>query len=214
MARADPDAGLIYVCNPNNPTGTVTHKEDLALLVAGKPAGCVVLIDEAYLHFSRTASPATDWVAAGKDVIVLRSFSKLYGMAGLRAGAALGRPDLLHKVWGYSGLPVLPVTAMAGATASLKEPALVPERRKIMADIREDLFSWMDKKRYAYIPSDANMVLIDGKRPGREMTAALLQHKVAVGRTWTALPQHVRVTIGTRDDMERFKAAFDRVMKS
>jgi histidinol-phosphate aminotransferase len=212
MARADANAGLIYVCNPNNPTGTVTRQDDLALLIANKPVGCVVLVDEAYIHFSGTASSAVPWVAAGKDVIVLRTFSKLYGMAGLRAGAALGRPELLEKLRGFGGLPVLPTTAMAGAVASLKEPTLVPERRKIMADIRENLFAWLDKQGYAYIPSDANMVLIDGKRPGRETAAALLQHKVAVGRTWTAMPQHVRVTIGTRDEMERFKTAFQRVM--
>jgi len=214
MAQADRSAGLIYVCNPNNPTGTVTSKEDIAFLVAKKPAGCVVLIDEAYLHFAKTATPSTEWVAAGKDVIVLRTFSKLYGMAGLRAGAALGRPDLLERVRGYGGLPILPITAMAAATASLKESTLVPERRKILADIRDDLFSWMDKRGYAYIPSDANMVLIDGKRPGREMVAALLQHKVAVGRTWPALPNHVRVTIGTRYEMDRFKSAFERVMNA
>jgi histidinol-phosphate aminotransferase len=214
MARAADNTGLIYICNPNNPTGTVTCKEDIAFLVANKPAGCVVLVDEAYIHFARTAAPATQWVAAGKDVIVLRTFSKIYGMAGLRAGAALGRPDLLDKVRGYSGLPVLPTTAMAGATASLKDSGLVHERRKIVADIREDLFSWMDKKGYAYIPSEANMVLIDGKRPGRETVAALLQHKVAIGRTWAALPNHVRVTIGTRYEMEKFRTAFERVMNA
>jgi histidinol-phosphate aminotransferase len=214
MAQADPNAGLIYMCNPNNPTGTVTRKEDLALLIANKPAGCVVLVDEAYFHFSKAATSAIPWITAGKDVIVLRTFSKLYGMAGLRAGAAVGRPELLDKVRGYSGLPVLPTTAMVAAVASLKQPALVPERRKMMADVRDDLFAWMDKRGYSYIPSDANMVLIDSKRPGREAIAALLDHKVAVGRTWAALPQHVRVTIGTRDEMERFKTAFERVMSA
>src|SRR5439155_14348204 len=178
MARADPNAGVIYVCNPNNPTGTVTRQEDLAALVANKPKGCVVLIDEAYIHFASTASPATELVAAGKDVIVLRSFSKLYGMAGLRAGAALGRPDLLERLRGYGGLAFLPVTGMVGATASLKDKNLVPERRKIVADIRTDLFAWLDKKGYAFIPSEANMVMIDGKRPGQATAAALLQHKI------------------------------------
>ena len=116
-------------------------------------------------------------------LLVLRSLSKLYGMAG--------------------------------ATASLKEKTLVPERRKALADIREDLCAWLDKKGYAFIPSEANMVLIDSKRPGRETAQAMLkQHKVAIGRSWEALPHHVRVTIGTRDEMARFKAAFERVMDS
>src|SRR5205807_10473681 len=114
----------------------------------------------------------------------------------------------------YGGLAILPATAMAGATASLNEKDLVPERRKIMADIRADLFAWLDKNGYSFIPSDANMVMIDGKRPGRETAAAMPQHKVSIGRAWPALPQHVRVTIGTRAEMAKFKAAFERVMAS
>ncbi len=212
MAKADPDAGAIYVCNPNNPTGTVTSKADIDALVANKPKGCVVVIDEAYIHFTTATSPATDLVAAGKDVIVLRTFSKLYGMAGLRAGAAIARPDLLEKLKSYGGLGIVPVTGMVGATASLKDKGLVHERRGIVASIREDLFSWMDRKGYAYIPSEANMVLVKGNGPGRQTVEAMLKHKVAVGRSWPSLPEHVRVTIGTRDEMAKFKSAFERVM--
>src|SRR5262249_18008425 len=109
-------------------------------------------------------------------------------------------------------LNFLPATGMAAATASLKEKTLVPERRKAAADVREDLFAWMDKKGYAYVPSEANMVMIDAKRPGREMAAAMLKHKVAIGRAWPSWPTHVRVTIGTHDEMAKFKAAFERVM--
>jgi histidinol-phosphate aminotransferase len=212
MVQADTDAGLIYVCNPNNPTGTVTVKEDIDYLVANKPKGCVVLIDEAYIHFAESATPATSHVAAGKDVIVLRTFSKLYGMAGLRAGAAIGRPDLLDHLRQFGGLGIMPATGMAGATASLKEKTLVAERRKTLTDIREDLFSWLEKRKYAFIRSEANMVLIDGKRPGKDLTAAMLEQKVAIGRTWPSMPNHVRVTIGTRDEMAKFKTAFERVM--
>ena len=214
MARAHPDAGVIYVCNPNNPTGTVTRREDIESIVANKPKGCVVVIDEAYIHFAATATPSTDLVAAGKDVVVLRSFSKLYGMASLRAGAALGRPDLVEKVRGYGGLAVLPAAGTVGATASLKDKTLVPDRRKALAEVREDLFAWLHKKGYAFIPSEANMVLIDSKRPGRETAEAMLKHKVAIGRSWAALPNHTRVTIGTRDEMAKFKAAFEQVMGS
>jgi histidinol-phosphate aminotransferase len=212
MAEADADTGLIYICNPNNPTGTVTPKEDIDYIVANKPKGCVVLIDEAYIHFAPSATPATPHVAAGKDVIVLRTFSKLYGMAGLRAGAAIGRPDLLDKLRKFGGLAIMPATGMAGAVASLKDKNLVAERRKTLADIREDLFAWLEKRHYGFIRSEANMVLIDGKRPGRETTAAMLEQKVAIGRTWAALPNHVRVTIGTREEMAKFKTAFERVM--
>ncbi len=104
MAAADPNAGVIYVCNPNNPTGSLTPKDEIEYLVANKPKGAIVLLDEAYIHLSKTAEPGSPMVAADKDVIILRTFSKLYGMAGLRAGAALGRPDLLAKIRNYGAV--------------------------------------------------------------------------------------------------------------
>ena len=211
MAQADPNAGLIYVCNPNNPTGSVTTKEDIEYLVAHKPKDAIVLLDEAYIHLSKTAEPGSPLVAADKDVIILRTFSKLYGMAGLRAGAALGRPDLIAKLRGY-GAGALPVTGMVGAIASLKAKGLVEERRKIIADIREETVEWLDKRGFAVLPSEANMIMIDVHRPGREVSSALLKEKVAIGRSWPSMPKHVRVSIGTRDEMAKFRAAFARVM--
>jgi histidinol-phosphate aminotransferase len=214
MVNADPNAGVIYICNPNNPTGTVTLKEDIEFIVANKPKECIVLIDEAYIHFAKTAVTAAPMVAAGKDVIILRTFSKIYGMAGLRAGAALGRPDLLEKLGGYAGINFLPVTGLAAAIASLEDKKVVPDRRKSASDVREDLFAWLGKKKYGFIPSEANMVMIDCTRPGRELIAPMLAEKVAIGRTWPALPTHVRVTIGTQEEMTKFKAAFEKVMGS
>jgi histidinol-phosphate aminotransferase len=211
MAAADPNAGVIYVCNPNNPTGTLTPKDEIEYLVANKPKGAIVLLDEAYIHLSKSAEPGTPLVAADKDVIILRTFSKLYGMAGLRAGAALGRPDLLEKVRGY-GAGALPVTGMVGAIASLKSKGLVETRRKIIADIRQETAEWLEKRGFDVIPSEANMIMVDVHRPGREVFQALLREKVAIGRSWSAMPKHVRVTIGTREEMAKFRAAFGRVM--
>jgi histidinol-phosphate aminotransferase len=211
MAAADPNAGVIYVCNPNNPTGSITPKDEIDYLVANKPKGTIVLLDEAYIHLSKTAEPATPLVAADKDVIVLRTFSKLYGMAGLRAGAALGRPDLLAKFRGYSA-GALPVTGMVGAISSLKAKGLVAGRRKIIADIREETAEWLEKKGFNVVPSEANMIMIDVHRPGREVFQDLLREKVAIGRSWSALPHHVRVSIGTREEMAKFRKAFSRVM--
>ena len=94
MVAADPNAGIIYICNPNNPTGTLTPKEDIAWAVENKPAGSIILVDEAYIHLSDSPS-VLDMVAAGKDIIVLRTFSKVYGMAGIRCGFAVARPDIL-----------------------------------------------------------------------------------------------------------------------
>ncbi len=209
MAQADPEAGLIYVCNPNNPTGSITPKEDIEYLVAHKPKDAIVLVDEAYIHLSKNAEPASALVAAGKDVIILRTFSKIYGMAGLRAGAALGRPDLLAKLRSY-GAGALPATGMAGAIASLKDKNLVKERRELIGAIREETASWLVKKGYSVVPSEANMLLIDVRKPGRQVFQALLKEKVIIGRSWPSMPEHVRVTIGTRDEMAKFRTAFER----
>ena len=207
---AVPNAGIIYVCNPNNPTGTLTSRADIEWLVANKPAGSVILLDEAYIHLSN-ATPCTDLVAAGKDVIVLRTFSKIYGMAGLRAGAAIGRPELLAKMRPYmSG--GLPVTAMVAATASLRSKSLVPERRKIIADVREDVLGFLTKHNFKFVPSVSNKFMVDVGRPGREIIDALAQENVFIGRTWPCWPNHVRVTVGTAEEMTKFKAAFLKVM--
>ncbi len=211
MVKAGPNAGVFYVCNPNNPTGTLTSRADIEWLVANKPEGSIVLLDEAYIHIAG-APMSSDLVAADKDVILLRTFSKLYGMAGLRAGAAFGRPDLLAKIQHYSA-GALPVTGMVGAMASLKcSKTLVPERRKIISDTREDVCSWLAKKDIKFVPSVSNKIMIDTGRPGAEVFQEMLKEKVVIGRTWPAWPTYVRVSIGTRDEMEKFKVAFAKVM--
>jgi histidinol-phosphate aminotransferase len=213
MLTAGPQAGVFYICNPNNPTATLTPREDIDWLIANKPAGSIVLVDEAYIHLAGVPV-ASDLVAAGKDVIILRTFSKLYGMAGLRAGAALGRPDLLAKIQPYSA-GALPATGMVGAIASLKaSKTLVPERRKIVADIRSDLCSWLTKKNIAFVPSVSNKIMIETRRPGASVFDGMLKENIVVGRTWPAWPTHVRVTIGTREEMEKFKTAFAKVMET
>jgi histidinol-phosphate aminotransferase len=211
MAAADPKAGLIYLCNPNNPTGSLTSREDMEWLLANKPAGSILVVDEAYIHIADGASSMVDMAAKDKEIIILRTFSKLYGMAGLRAGAAIGRPDLLEKIMPYSA-GALPVTAMVGATTSLKVKTLVAERRKIIKDIREDTLAFLDKNHIHYVPSVSNKFMVDVKRPGREVIDLMAKENVYIGRVWPSWPTYVRVTVGSREDMAKFKTAFLKVM--
>jgi len=204
------NAGLIYICNPNNPTGTLTPKADIEWLVSNKPKGAVVMVDEAYTHIAG-APFNTDLVAQDKDVIVLRTFSKIYGMAGIRAGAAIARPDILEKIKPWTS-GALPVTGMAAATASLKSKTVVPERRKIIAAVREDTYAFLEKHKFNYVPSVSNKFMVDTKRPAREVISAMAAEKVYIGRPWEAWPTHVRVSIGTQDEMNKFKTAFLKVM--
>jgi len=209
-AAANP--GVIYVCNPNNPTGTVTPRKDIEAIVAGAPKDTVVLIDEAYIHLS-DAQSCLDMVKDGKNVIVLRTFSKLYGMAGLRLGFAIGRPDLIKKL-NYFGQNSLPVTTIAAAKASLIDTSLVPTRKKIIGDIRRENLAWLKSNNFEFTPSESNCYMVDVKRPGKEVIAAMAKKDIYIGRAWEAWPTHVRITVGTKSEMEAFQKAFKEVMSS
>jgi histidinol-phosphate aminotransferase len=213
MLAAAPDAGVFYICNPNNPTGTLTPHEDIEYLAANKPKDSIVLVDEAYIHFCDAPS-TLDLVKAGKDVVVLRTFSKVYGMAGLRCGLLIARPDLSDKVLERGGWNFMPITAVAAATASLKDPQLVPERRRINAGVRQRTFDWLDRNSYAYIPSESNCFMLQTNRPGKDVRDAMAKENVLIGRTWPVMPTYVRITVGTGNEMERFQAAFHKVMKA
>jgi histidinol-phosphate aminotransferase len=213
MLAAGPDAGMFYICTPNNPTGTLTSHSDIEFMLANKPAGSILLVDEAYIHFS-DATTALDLVKADKDVIVLRTFSKIYGMAGLRCGFAIARPDLLEKMSAFSGWSAMPITAVAAASASLKDARLVPDRKHINSTIREATFEWLAKNGYSFVPSQSNCFMLEVKRPAKEAIAAMAAQNVFIGRPWPVWPTHVRITVGTQAEMERFQAAFDHVMKN
>ena len=213
MLAAAPDAGLFYVCTPNNPTGTLTSHSDIEQLLAAKPKGSVVLVDEAYIHFSDGVS-ALDLVKANQDVVVLRTFSKIYGMAGIRCGMAIGRPDLLAKLENFSGWSAMPITAMAAATASLKHEHLVPERKQVNATIRQKTFDWLSSQGYSFVPSQSNCFMLDTKRPAKEVIDAMAKRNVYIGRIWPVWPTYTRITIGTQPEMEAFQAAFQSVMKN
>jgi histidinol-phosphate aminotransferase len=210
MVAASPDAGLIYICNPNNPTGTITKKSDIEWAVANKPKGSVIMVDEAYIHLAGI-SPCSDMVSAEKDVIILRTFSKVYGMAGIRAGAAIARPDLLEKITAYSA-GALPTTGMAAATASLKVKTLVPERRERIKRIREENLAFLEKHGYKTVPSVSNKFMVDVRRPAQDVIMALRKENVYIGRPWPVWPTSVRVSVGTPEEMAKFQAAFLKVM--
>ncbi len=211
MIKADPEAGAYYVCNPNNPSGTLTARKDIEYLLAHKSKDAVVVIDEAYIHFSANAQPANDLVAQGKDVVVLRTFSKIYGMAGIRAGFAMARPDLLGKLRPY-GAGMQPVMGLTCATASMKVKGLIAERRALNKQIRESTFEFLEKKNIKYVPSEANFFMMEVNRPGTEFAKAMAENKVMIGRVWPAWPTKVRVTVGTQAEMLKFQAAVSKII--
>lgn len=212
MIKADPDAGAYYICNPNNPSGTLTKIKDIEYLLANKKKDAVVVVDEAYIHFSEDAESAVSLVAADKDVIVLRTFSKIYGMAGLRAGMAIARPDLLAKMRPFSAGGFLPVTGLACATASMGVKNLIAERRALCKQIRENTFSFLEKKGISFVPSQANFFMMEVKRKGEDFAAAMAEQKIIIGRIWPVWPTKVRVTVGTQEEMAKFNQAVAKIM--
>jgi histidinol-phosphate aminotransferase len=213
MLAAAPDAGAFYICNPNNPTGLVLPYADIQWLLDNKPKDAKVLVDEAYIHFSTTARSAIDMVRDGQDVIVTRTFSKIYGLAGLRCGLAIARKDILDQMLGY-GDNVMPMPAVVAAEASLMEPGLVAERRAYNARIREDLYAYFRAQKLDYIPSETNFTMVRVGKPGAGVMKALADRRVfvsggrGVGEDW------VRVTIGAPAEMDAFKTALTAVLSA
>ena len=206
--------GLIYVVNPNNPTSSITRKQDIAWLVQNLPANTIALIDEAYIHFSSDPelASAMPYVRQNKNVVVARTFSKIYGMAGLRAGYGCARADLIKKMAVYRNNTIA-VPSIHAVRAALASDSLVPERRQKMAKIRGDICQWLDSHKLSFIQPHANFLMIDVKRDVRGVIAEMFDQGVAVGRPFPPLNQMLRVTIGSESDMVRFKAAFAQVMK-
>ncbi len=211
MVAADANAGVIYIVNPNNPTGTITPREEILWALENKPKGSILLVDEAYIHLS-DEQHVMDQVAAGKDLIVLRTFSKIYGMAGIRCGVAVGRPDLLAKLQPYYQ-NAMPVTALVAARASLADPDLIATRKKWTADSRIETIAFLKANGFKPIgESHSNCFMIDTGRPAREVIMGLQKEKVYIGRIWPVWPNAVRVSVGSPDDMAKFRVAFKKVM--
>ena len=214
MVAADPNAGLIYLVNPNNPTGTITPREEI-LWGAGEQAQGLDPAGRRSLHPSlrRARRFWTRW-AAGKDIVVLRTFSKIYGMAGIRCGVAIARPDLLDKLTPYYQ-NAMPVTALAAARASIADKTLIPTRKKWIADSRNETLTFLKANGYKPVGNSvSNCFMIDTGRPAQKVIAALQKEKVYIGRIWPVWPNAVRVSVGSPDDMAKFRVAFKKVMSA
>jgi histidinol-phosphate aminotransferase len=206
-------AGLIYMCNPNNPTASITPKAEVAWLVQNLPPDTVLLIDEAYIHFgeSEHLETALPYVRQAKNVVVARTFSKIYGMAGVRAGFVCASPELIDRMRPFRN-NVISIIAMRGVLAALQESGtLIPERRAVNARNRRELCAWLRERKVPYIDPQANFMMIDVGRNAREFITKMPPMGVAVGRPFPPLDNMLRVTIGTEPEMQKFRDVFWRV---
>jgi len=207
--------GVIYLCNPNNPTSAFTAKSDVDWLVANLPPKTILLMDEAYLHFGEAPdlASAMPYVRQGKDVIVTRTFSKIYGMAGLRVGFAAAKPEYIAKLQPLRMNVISIVSARGVAVALEHQQSIVPERKKSLAHTRRELTTWLSGNKVKFIPPQANFIMIDCGRSVREFIAALPKLGVVPGRPFPPLDNMLRVTIGTDAEMAKFRDAFWKVYK-
>jgi histidinol-phosphate aminotransferase len=215
MAEAcDERTGLVYVCNPNNPTGTIVTREELQAFIERVPKTATILVDEAYFHFVEDAryASAFDWIGKMPNLIVVRTFSKIYGLAGMRLGYAVGTKESIeamgrHRIWSNANASVL-----EAALASLDDAGHVPRNRRAINDTRRWLCAEIGKDGRSFISSEANFVMIDVGTDVAPVIAALRTRDVLVGRKFPSLPNWLRVSIGTPEEMRRFLAAFRAVV--
>jgi histidinol-phosphate aminotransferase len=216
MLAANPNAGLYYVVNPNNPTGTMTPMAEIEWLVDNKPAGSIVLIDEAYIHWTNEYpnNTANHLVRAGKEVIIARTFSKIFGMAGARCGYLMAQPDVLKKVALFESDRPSMATA-ACANASLTATALIAARRKELIANRSMTEDFLKKRGLRVIgPSFGNMVMVDWKtKTAKEMGEIYKARGVQIAAPrWSVWPTVGRISIGTKQEMEAFFAATNKIL--
>ncbi len=211
MCAASPDAGpAVHLQSQQPDRARPRRATQIVWALANKPAGSILLVDEAYIHFSDEVS-VVDLVDSHGDLLVLRTFSKLYGMAGLRMGLAIAQPPVLDRLRSF-GSTISSMTGVTAARISVDDPTLVPTRRAYTKQAREETFAFLTKYGYGFHPSQSNCFMLDAKRPAGELATAMAQRNVLIGRTWPAWPNYARVTVGTPDEMQQFCTALRAVM--
>jgi histidinol-phosphate aminotransferase len=210
MLAAAPEPGLVYVCNPNNPTATITPRAELRALLAAVPARTTVLVDEAYHHYVESADYETviPLTAQHANLVVARTFSKIYGLAGLRCGYAVAQAETLARLRAHQQFDSVNIFALVAARAGLADDEHTARGRRLNHEVKTMVVGELDRLGYRTLPSEANFLMIDLRRPVGPVREALHAQRVDVGRVFPPLPNSLRVTIGTRGQMQAFLAAF------
>ncbi|MGB7575011.1 MAG: histidinol-phosphate transaminase [Thermodesulfobacteriota bacterium] len=207
---------LVFICNPNNPTGTTVSLEAFSYFLSHLPKRAVVVLDEAYGDFAEDAfyPNGLDYIKERKQVIVLRTFSKVYGLAGLRIGYALGREDLVDCL--YQVRDPFPVHRLAqvAAVAALNDEDHAIRSIQLVYEGKRYLYKELDRVGLLYVPSQANFIFIDFKKDSERIFQDFLVEGIIIrpGKIW-GYPTFARVTIGRMEDNRRFIKALKKILK-
>jgi histidinol-phosphate aminotransferase len=212
LAAAQDRPTLIYVCNPNNPTGSLTPRSDIEQFVKKLPANATVIIDEAYHHFVTDPAYKTfaDHSADDSRVIVLRTFSKIYGLAGMRVGYCIAHPQTIEKLGKHYVFDNPNVVGTIGATASLADSAALAAARKRIVDDRNRFLAEAQKRKLKVIPSQANFVMFDSGKPVRQAIEFFKKQNVLIGRPFPPYDTYLRISFGLADEMQTFWRVWDQ----
>jgi histidinol-phosphate aminotransferase len=218
IAAAAPGAGLVYICNPNNPTATVHGSKAITAFVEKvrkASPDTVILIDEAYHDYVTDPSyqTAVPLAMSTPNVFVARTFSKAYGMAGLRIGYAIGQPNVIKALARYRMPYGQSVPGMGAAIASLHDPAHIDEERKRNTEVKAFTVNFFQSMGFKMTDSQANFIFVDLKRPAKDFRDACAAQGIAVGRDFPPYEKSwARISIGTMDEMKRATEAFRRIL--
>ena len=207
------DVGFVYLCNPNNPTGRTVTKQEIRQLLDGIPEDTVVLIDEAYFHFVEDPDYATSvpYVLEGRPVIIARTFSKIAALAGMRLGYAIAPREIIQQMRPFSTGTVNAIVKHGGV-AALRDTESQAHVKQVTVDLRKKTTSDLQGLGYSVIPSETNFFMVHIKRPVQPVIAEFQKKGVLVGRPFPPMTEHLRVSVGTSDEMGRFMAAFKEIM--
>lgn len=202
-------AGLVYVCNPNNPTGTIVTRDELADFVPRVPARTMILVDEAYFHFAENPQYGSviEWIGQHPNIVVARTFSKIYGMAGMRLGYAIGAKENIAAMDGQIQRDNCNAAVLPAALASLADNDYLGTSRSRINATRHWLFEQLTKEGRPFIPSETNFMMLDMGMDVAPIIEKFQARNILVGRRFPSMKNYLRVTIGTQPEMERFLAA-------
>ena len=207
---------VIFIANPNNPTGTMVTKAQVERLMARVPENVLVVFDEAYYEYvERSDYPETlPYVCEGRNVVVTRTFSKIFGLAGLRIGYGVAKPEIVAMMNRVRQPFNANLIAQAAARAALKDVEHVRRSRMNNAAGKTQLYAALDRLGLEYIKTEGNFVLVHLDRNGQEVTNALMQRGVIVRPiAGYGFPNAIRVTIGTPEQNERFIKALSSTLE-
>ncbi len=207
-------SGLIYICNPNNPTASITPKDELRDFIAKTPRETMILVDEAYFHYADSPDyeSVIPLVKEHPNLVVSRTFSKIYGMAGLRCGYCVAQKEAVDRMRSNQMWDSVNIMALAAASASLDDTGQVPNGQRLNSETKTFVISELQRMGHKTIPSQANFIMFDCKKPVVPLIKTLKERSVHVGRLFPALPNHMRLTIGKKSEMEIFLETFRELM--